>query len=119
MGKCSFLFQVVNHSILFSVVDMTSYNVQIVYCIVNYGVVLLPGVASLMSTAREICIKGKRIGDRSQSSEHLRPVKNRILRRINRLQLRVKILYCYVEFCINLHFFLFDNILVIIEYCLI
>ncbi|EFX82029.1 hypothetical protein DAPPUDRAFT_101866 [Daphnia pulex] len=29
-----------------------------------------------MSTAREICIKGKRKGDRSQSSEHLRPVNN-------------------------------------------
>jgi hypothetical protein len=83
--------------------------------------VLLPGVVSLMSTTREICIKGKRKVDRSQSSEHIRPVNNCILRRINRSQSqsRVNILYFYVEICINLHFFLFDNILVIIEYCLV
>jgi hypothetical protein len=105
-------------------------NFQIVYCIVNYGVLLLPGVVSSMSTTREFCIKGKRKttevnqvsicvssccivdvdyerilykrkekDNRSQSSEHLRPVKNCILRRINRSQSqsRVNILYFYVE----------------------
>jgi hypothetical protein len=87
-------------------------NVQIVYCIVNYGVVSLPGVVSLMSTTREKsenCIKGKSKGDRSQSSEHLRPGNSCILRRITRSQSRVNILYFYVEFCINLYFFLFDH----------
>jgi hypothetical protein len=87
-----------------------------VCCIVNYGVVLLPGVVSLMSTTRENCIKGKRTGDRSQSSEHLRPGISCILRRITR---SVNILYFYVEFCINLHIFLFDYMTVIIEYCLV
>jgi hypothetical protein len=67
--------------------------------------VLLLGVVSLMSTTRENLLKGKRKGNRSQSSEHLRPGDNFILRRIIRSQSRVNNLYSYVEFCINFHFF--------------
>ncbi|XP_046655489.1 uncharacterized protein LOC124349040 isoform X1 [Daphnia pulicaria] len=56
---------------------------------VNYGVVSLPGVVSLMSTTRENCIKGKSKGDRSQSSEHLRPGNSCILRRIYQVAITV------------------------------
>ncbi|EFX72754.1 hypothetical protein DAPPUDRAFT_254045 [Daphnia pulex] len=56
------------------------------YIKVNYGVVLL---LELMSTTRKNLTKGKRKGSRSQSSEHLRPVNNCILRRIIRSQLRL------------------------------
>ena len=82
---------------------------------------LLLGVVSLMSTTRENLTKGKRKGNRSRSSEHLRPATNYncMLRRIIRSQLRVNILYFYVEFCINFYFFLFDHMPVIIEYCLV
>jgi hypothetical protein len=83
--------------------------------------VLLLGVVSLMSTTRENLTKGKRKGNRSQSSEHIRPATNYncMLRRIIRSQLRVNILYFYAEFCINFYFFLFDHMPVIIEYCLV
>ncbi len=86
-------------------------NFQIVYCIVNYGVVLLLGVVSLMSTAREICIKGKTAEKRWQKSiKWASPTRQQLhSSSYNSLQLRVNILYCYVEFCINLYFFLCDN----------
>ena len=61
---------------------------------------MLLGVVSLMSTTRENLSKGKRKGNRSQSSEHLRPGNNCILRRITRSQSRVNNLYFCLEFCI-------------------
>ncbi|XP_046642733.1 uncharacterized protein LOC124327781 [Daphnia pulicaria] len=63
-------------------------NEDLVAIMVNYGVVLLLGVVSLMSTTRENLTKGKRKGNRSKSSEHLRHGNSCILRRIIRSQLR-------------------------------
>ncbi len=82
---------------------------------------LLLDVVSLMSTTRENLSKGKRKGNRSQSSGHLRPGNNCILRRIIRSQLRVNILYFYAEFCINFYFFylIICLLLLIISYCLV
>ncbi|EFX82268.1 hypothetical protein DAPPUDRAFT_241528 [Daphnia pulex] len=59
------------------------------YLEVNYGVLLLLGVGSLMSTTRENLTKGKEKGNGSQSSEHLRPYSSCILRRITRSQSRL------------------------------
>ncbi|EFX74562.1 hypothetical protein DAPPUDRAFT_251771 [Daphnia pulex] len=64
------------------------------WCRVDYGIVLLLGVVSLMSTTRENLLKGKIKGNRSQSSEHLRPGNNCILRRITRSQSRLTMPSC-------------------------
>jgi hypothetical protein len=98
-------------------------NVQIVYCIVNYGVVLLPGVVSLMSTTRENLIKGEiRRKNSVEFSLHIRPGNNGILCRITSSQSRVNILYFFVDFSIN--FYLFSYLVIYpwffnIECCLV
>jgi hypothetical protein len=78
------------------------------------------GVVSLMSTTRENLTEGKRKGNRSQSSEHLRPGNNCILRRIIRSQLRVNKYSVFLRGILyQFQFFLSDNLSVNISYCLV